>query len=64
LSLGLDFGYVNEEIRRQNEQLARARSFSPEVDDCIRRLESSLMLTDEENGVLIKKIGEALKDVG
>jgi len=40
------------EIREQNEQLARARSRFPLIDDHINRLESNLMLSEEENGEL------------
>ena len=47
-----------QEIREQNEQLTRARSLFPEIDDYINRLESNLMLSEEGNGELIKKIEE------
>jgi hypothetical protein len=45
-----------KEIRKQNEQLARARSRFPQIDDYINRLESNLMLSEEDNGELIKKL--------
>jgi proteasome assembly chaperone (PAC2) family protein len=56
LRLGIDFCDLDQEIRRQNEQLARARSRFPQVDDYINRLESNLMLSEEQNGELIEKI--------
>jgi len=42
-----------QEIRKQNEQLARARSRFPQIDDYINRLESNLMLSEKEHGELI-----------
>jgi len=51
-----------QEIRKQNEQLARVRSRFPQIDDHINRLESNLMLSGEENGELIKKIEDFLRE--
>ena len=62
LDLKIDFSDLNKEIREQNEQLARARSIFPQIDDYISRLESSLMLSEEENGELIKKVEEYLRE--
>ena len=62
LDLKIDFSDVDQEIREQNEQLTRARSLFPEIDDYINRLESNLMLSEEENGELIKKIEEFLRE--
>jgi len=62
LHLEIDFSDVDEEIREQNKQLARARSLFPEIDDYINRLESNLMLSEKENGELIKKIEEFLRE--
>ncbi len=62
LALEIDFGDLDQEIREQNEQLARARSRFPQIDDYINRLESNLMLSEEENGELIKKIEDFLKE--
>jgi proteasome assembly chaperone (PAC2) family protein len=62
LGLKIDFGDLDQEIRKQNEQLARARSRCPEIDDYINRLESSLVLSQEENGELVKKIEEFLRE--
>jgi predicted ATP-grasp superfamily ATP-dependent carboligase len=61
LNLKIDFSDLDQEIRAQNEQLARARSRFPQIDDYINRLESNLMLSQEENGELIKKIEDSLK---
>jgi proteasome assembly chaperone (PAC2) family protein len=60
LDLKIDFSDLDREIREQNEQLARARSRFPQIDDYISRLESNLMLSEEENGELIKKIEDFL----
>jgi len=62
LDLKIDFSDLDEEIREQNEQLARLRSRFPQIDDYINRLESNLMLSEEENGELIKKIEDFLRE--
>jgi len=62
LGLKIDFGDLDQEIRKQNEQLARARSRFPQIDDYINRLESNLMLSEEESGELVKKIEDFLRE--
>jgi proteasome assembly chaperone (PAC2) family protein len=62
LNLKIDFSDLDQEIREQNEQLARARSRFPQIDDYINRLESNLMLSEEENGELIKKVEDFLRE--
>jgi len=62
LDLKIDFSDLDQEIREQNEQLAQARSHFPQIDDYINRLESNLMLSEEENGELIKKIEDFLRE--
>jgi predicted ATP-grasp superfamily ATP-dependent carboligase len=62
LGLKIDFSDLDQEIRKQNEQLARARSRFPQIDDYINRLESNLMLSEEENGEVIKKIEDFLRE--
>jgi predicted ATP-grasp superfamily ATP-dependent carboligase len=62
LDLKIDFSDLDQEIREQNEQLAQARSSFPQIDDYISRLESNLMLSEEENGELIKKVEEYLRE--
>ena len=64
LDLKIDFSDLDQEIREQNEQLARVRSRFPRIDDYINRLESNLMLSEEENGELIKKIEDFLREGG
>jgi predicted ATP-grasp superfamily ATP-dependent carboligase len=64
LNLKIDFSDLDQEIREQNEQLARARSRFSQIDDYINRLESNLMLSEEENGELIKKIEDFLREGG
>jgi proteasome assembly chaperone (PAC2) family protein len=64
LDLKIDFSDLDQKIREQNEQLARARSRFPQIDDYINRLESNLMLSEEENGELIKKIEDFLREGG
>jgi proteasome assembly chaperone (PAC2) family protein len=62
LDLKINFSDLDQEIREQNEQLARARSRFPQIDDYVNRLESNLMLSEEENGELIKKIEDFLRE--
>jgi proteasome assembly chaperone (PAC2) family protein len=62
LGLKIDFRDLDQEIRRQNEQLARARSRFRQIDDYINKLESNLVLSEEENGQLIKKIEDFLRE--
>jgi len=62
LDLKIDFSDLDQEIREQNERLARVRSSFPQIDDYINRLESNLMLSEEENGELIKKIEDFLRE--
>jgi len=64
LGLRIDFGDLDREIGKQNEQLARARSRFPQINDCINRLESNLMLSEEENGELARQIEDFLKEGG
>ena len=62
LNLKIDFSDLDQEIREQNEQLAQLRSRFSQIDDYINRLESNLMLSEEENGELIKKIEDFLRE--
>ena len=63
-NLKIDFSDLDQEIREQNEKLALARSRFPQIDDYINRLESNLMLSEEENGELIKTIEDFLREGG
>jgi len=60
-SLGVDFRDLDEEAVRQNKQIAQLRNQFPDLDDYIRRLESNLALTEEENEKLVKEIEEFLR---
>jgi len=62
LDLKIDFSDLDQKIREQNEKLALARSRFPQINDCINRLESNLMLSEEENGELIKNIEDFLRE--
>jgi hypothetical protein len=53
---------LDREVREQNEKLALARSRFPQVDGYINRLESNLMLSEEENGELIKNVEDFLRE--
>ncbi len=60
--LGIDFSNLDEEVKRQEEQLAEIRSASSDIDESIRRLESNLRLPSEESQRLLKEIEKALKE--
>jgi proteasome assembly chaperone (PAC2) family protein len=64
LDLKIDFNDLDQQIQEQNEKLALARSRFPQIDDYINRLENNLMLSEEENGELIKKIEDFLREGG
>jgi proteasome assembly chaperone (PAC2) family protein len=59
--LRIDFSDLDEEIRQQNQAIAEVRSSSPDVDESIRRLESSLRLSEEESRRLVKEIEKFLR---
>lgn len=59
--LGMDLQIFDESIKRQNMFLSEARIEYPDIDSSILRLESNLMLPQDENLKLEKQIGEYLK---
>jgi predicted ATP-grasp superfamily ATP-dependent carboligase len=61
LDLKIDLSDLDQEAMKRNEQLARPRSRFSQIDDCINRLESNLMISEEETGGLIKRIEEFLR---
>ena len=52
----LDFTDLDAEISQQNETLAEVRSRVPDVDEYIKKLESNLVLSTEENQKLAAEI--------
>ncbi len=62
LSLGIDFKDLDENVAKQNEKIAGARVRLPEVENFIRKLESNLFLTPEENEKLVKEMDEFLRE--
>ena len=61
-SLGIDLKDLDENVANQNEKIAGARVSLPEVDNFIRKLESNLVLTPEENEKLVKEMDEFLRE--
>ncbi len=59
--LGIDLGDLDEDVARQDEKIAELRSRSSEVDSYIRKLESNLGLTEEENEKLVREVEEFLR---
>ena len=53
--LGIDFSDLDEEIKIQSEKLAQVRNGFPDIDESIKRLESNLMLSEEELPSLSKQ---------
>jgi len=63
-SLGLDLKDLDNEIRRQNAEMAQIRQEDSEVDKSIGALESGLSLSEEEQMELTRKVAEALEGDG
>ncbi len=59
--LRIDFSDLDAEIKSQNEKLAQARNGFPDIDEFIRRLESNLRLSEEENQKLVTEVERFLK---
>ena len=62
--LAIDFSDLDEDIKSQNEKLAQMRNSFPDIDESIRRLESNLRLSDEENQKLVREIEKFLRKKG
>jgi len=62
--LGIDFSDLDEEIRRQNQIIAETRNSFPDIDESIRRLETNLRLSAEENQKLAQEIERFLREKG
>jgi len=62
LDLNLDLGDIEEDIRKQNEKMGQLRANSPEIDDCISKLESNLRLSEKENEQLVKQVEDFLRE--
>ncbi|MBI2852472.1 MAG: PAC2 family protein [Chloroflexi bacterium] len=58
----IDSADIEQEIRRQNEKLARIRQNFPDIDESIRKLENNLRLTDEESQKLGSEIQRLLTE--
>lgn len=61
LELNIDFAEIDEEVARQNKEIAQVRRESSEIDGYISKLESNLSLTVEESEKLAREIGEWLR---
>ena len=63
-NLGLDFGELDLEIRKQYEKISRLRVENPEINKSISWLESRLSLGEEEQMKLAREIYELLEKRG
>ena len=61
-NLGMDFSDLDEEIRQQNQIIVEMRNSVPDIDESIRRLESNLRLSAEENQKLAQEIERFLRE--
>lgn len=59
-NLEVNLSDFDEEIHRQNEEIARLANQFPELDVLFRKLENNIALTDEENGRLVQIMEENL----
>ena len=60
--LGIDFSDLDEESKSQNKKIAQVRNSFPDIDESIRKLESNLMLSEEESQRLVKEIEKFLRE--
>jgi len=60
--LGIDLSDLDEGIKQQNQIIADVRSNFPDIDESIKRLESNLRLSEEENQKLVQEIGKFLRE--
>jgi predicted ATP-grasp superfamily ATP-dependent carboligase len=58
--LGLDFAELEREVADRRRLLEQARRDNAEMDEFIKRLESNLPLTQDENDKLIQEVEEVL----
>ena len=56
----LDFEELNEEIKRQDEKIARMRDSEPDIDRSIGKLESNTTLSERESQELVRKVEDFL----
>jgi predicted ATP-grasp superfamily ATP-dependent carboligase len=61
LDLGIDFRELDEDIKRQNRELAEARAANAHIEESIARLESNQGLSDEESLRLVEEVDEFIK---
>ena len=59
--LNIDFSVMDDEIAKQNMEIARLRNQVPELDGYISKLESNLGLTVDESEKLVKELEEWLR---
>ena len=60
--MGIDFSDLDEECRQQNQIIAEVRNSFPDIDASIRRLETNLMLSEEESQRLVKEIEKLIRE--
>lgn len=61
LDLGLDLRDLDEDVKRQSEELAEARSSNAHIEEAIAKLESNQNLSEEESLRLVEGVDQFLK---
>jgi proteasome assembly chaperone (PAC2) family protein len=62
LDLRIGFYDLDEEIRKQNQVITEARNSFPDIDKSIKKLESNLRLSEDENQKLVLEIENFLRE--
>jgi proteasome assembly chaperone (PAC2) family protein len=60
-TLGINLKDLDLKIEEQNKKIEQTRIYNSEIDDCIKKVEGEISLSEEENLKLIKFIEENLK---
>ncbi|UCH50919.1 MAG: PAC2 family protein [Chloroflexota bacterium] len=61
LELSIDLSDIDEEVARQNKEIAQVRSKYPDLDGYISKLEGNLSLTVDESQKLVREMEEWLR---
>ena len=60
LKLNLDFGWLDNKIKEQDEKIVRLRGQKPDIDRSINKLEGNMRLSEEEHDRLVKEVQDFL----
>ena len=60
LKLNLDFGWLGNKIKEQDNRIVNLREQKPDIDRSINKLEGNMRLSEEEHERLVKEVHEFL----